>query len=321
MQFESLKIFCDVARLRSFSQGAKANGVTQSAASQVVHQLEERLRVQLIDRSTRPLHLTPVGRKYYEGCQGLVAQYLELEASIRQAEVEMAPTVTVAAIYSVGLGDMGQLVERFKELQPHAHVHIDYLHPDRVYERVLDGAADIGLVSFPRKNRILEVIPWRDEEMVLTCAPRHALAGERRLQPAKLQDQRFVAFDKDLTIRREIDRFLREHHVTVEVELEFDNIENIKKAVEIGAGVALLPAPTVQNEVEQGTLVAVPLADVRFVRPIGIIHHRQHKLSATVLLFMDLLRQAQAPDASNGKRPRLRLGERQAAGGNGADTR
>jgi DNA-binding transcriptional LysR family regulator len=128
----------------------------------------------------------------------------------------------------------------------------------------------------------------------------------------RLEGQKFVAFDKDLVIRREVDRFLRDHQVAIEVELEFDNIENIKKAVEIGAGVALLPAPTVRREVDNGTLVALPLTEGRLVRPLGIIHHRQHKLSATVLLFMDLLRQAQQP-AGNGKRPRLR--ERHTANG------
>lgn len=318
MQFESLKIFCDVARLRSFSQGAKVNGVTQSAASQVVHQLEDRLRVQLIDRSTRPLHLTEVGRMYYEGCQGLVEQYLELEASIRREEAEMAPTVQVAAIYSVGLGDMEQLIERFKELQPQAHVHVDYLHPDRVYEHVLEGAADLGLVSFPRKNRLLTTIPWREEPMVITCAPRHALAREKAVSPPGLSRLKFIAFDKALVIRREVDRFLRDHHVTVDVVAEFDSIENIKKAVEVGAGVALLPAPTVQREVETGNLIAVPLAETNFTRPLGIVHHRQHKLSATVRHFLDLLRQSAGAASDHLKNGARRSSAR--AGSNGKKT-
>src|SRR5262245_30139113 len=152
MQFESLQVFCDVVRQRSFSQAAAANGVSQSAASQIVSQLEERLGVQLIDRGTRPLQLTPVGRRYYEGCKTLVEQYLELEAVIRTAQTEIDTTLEIAAIYSVGLGDMGQFVERFRHLKPHTRVHLEYLHPDRVYEKVLDGSADLGLVSFPKKS-------------------------------------------------------------------------------------------------------------------------------------------------------------------------
>src|SRR5207253_1388064 len=135
MQFEALQVFCDVARHRSFSQAAQANSVTQSAASQIVSQLERRMGVQLIDRSTRPLQLTSLGQTYYEGCRTLLQQYMDLEASIRTAHTQIAGTVQVAAIYSVGLSDMGQYVERFSAEQPNAGVHIEYHHPDRVYER------------------------------------------------------------------------------------------------------------------------------------------------------------------------------------------
>ncbi len=291
MQIEALKVFCDVARQRSFSQAAAANDLSQSAASQIVLQLEKRLSVQLINRTTRPLQLTAMGQVYYEGCKRLVEQYQELEASIRQARMEMEATVEVAAIYSVGLGDMGQYVERFTAERPNARVRIDYLHPDRVYEKVLEGAADFGLVSFPRKSRELVTLPWRDEEMVLACSPAHALARLRSVRPEQLEGAKYVGFARGLVIRREVDRFLREQCVAVNVALEFDNIENIKKAVEVSAGVALLPEPTLRREVAAGTLVAVPLSGVDFVRPLGIIQRRQQRLSSAAQLFIELLRQ------------------------------
>src|SRR5271166_5497100 len=175
MQIESLKVFCDVARHRSFSQAAQVNAITQSAASQVVSQLEKRIGVQLIDRSTRPLQLTPLGQTYYDGCRLLLEQYTELEASIRTAHAQLAGTVHVAAIYSVGLGDMGQYVQKFKAEHPDVSVYLEYLHPDRVYEKVCDGAADLGLVSFPRRSPKLDSVPWREEEMVLACSPVHPL--------------------------------------------------------------------------------------------------------------------------------------------------
>src|SRR6516225_8031618 len=164
MQFESLKVFCDVARLRSFSQAAQGQvpAVMQSAASQVVSQLEKRLGVQLIDRSTRPLQLTPLGQAYYEGCRLLLEQYAELEASIRTAHAQLAGVVNVAAIYSVGLGDLGQYVQKFKAEHPDVTVHLEFLHPDRVYEKVRDGSADLGLVSFPRRSPKLAAVPWRE---------------------------------------------------------------------------------------------------------------------------------------------------------------
>jgi DNA-binding transcriptional LysR family regulator len=291
MQLRALKVFCDVVRLRSFSQAAAANAMTQSAASQTVRLLEKELgHVQLINRSTRPLQPTRLGQTYYEGCKRLVEQYLELEASIRQAQSQLATTVEVAAIYSVGLGDMGQHVERFQALYPNVRVHLEYLHPDRVYEKVQAGTADFGLVSFPRRSRELAVWPWREEEMVLACSPEHPLACCRSVKPAQLAGEKYIGFDKDLVIRRVVDRFLRAHGVAVEMALEFDNIENIKKAIEVGAGVALLPEPTLRREVQAGTLMAVPLAGCRLVRPLGIIHRRHHPLSANSLRFIDLLR-------------------------------
>src|SRR5262245_40778154 len=219
MQFEALKIFCDVARQRSFSQAALANNLTQSAVSQIVQHLEQRLGAQLVDRGTRPLQLTALGKVYYDGCKRLVEQYEELEATLRQAQHELAGTVEVAAIYSVGLGDMGQLIERFQAHQPRARVHVDYLHPDRVYERVLEGTADFGLVSFPRTGRQLLILPWREEEMVLACPPEHRLARNLAFRPAELNGEKYVGFDKGLVIRREVDRFLREQGVAVEVTL------------------------------------------------------------------------------------------------------
>jgi len=163
---------------------------------------------------------------------------------------------------------------------------------------VLDGTADLGLISFPPKSRDLVVTPWREEEMVLVCSPNHPLAGCKSVKPAQLAGEKFVGFDRELLIRRQVDRFLREQEVTVEVALEFDNIETIKKAIEVSAGVALLPDPTLRREVQAGTLVARPLSGCRLVRPLAMIHRRQHALNATAHGFMDLLRQANF-DAAN----------------------
>lgn len=318
MHLESLKVFCDVVRYRSFSQAAQANLLTQSAASQIVLQLEKRLDVRLIDRSTRPLQLTPLGQVYYDGCKDLYDQYIELEGSIRRAQGELASTVQVAAIYSVGLGDMGLYVERFARQQPGSRVHIEYLHPDRVYEKVLAGTADLGLVSFPRPSRKLATLTWRDEPMVVTCAPGHALARQPVVYPNQLNGQKFIGFDRELIIRREVDRYLRDLSVVPEVVLEFDNIENIKKAVELSAGMALLPEPTLRHEVEAGTLVAVPLAGSQLVRPLGIIHRRHHKLGANAQRFIDLLRQAEEAPANHSEGKEKATGKRTQSRVNGS---
>jgi DNA-binding transcriptional LysR family regulator len=290
MQLEAIKVFCDLATMRSFSKAAAANGISQPTVSRMIQELEARLRGPLIDRSHRPLELTALGQAYYEGCKRLLEQYLELEASLLRAPPELVVPVRVAAIYSVGLGDMGQFVERFEAQHPHVQVHVDYLHPAQVYERIRDGAADFGLVSFPRPCRDLAVLPWRQEEMVVVCAPSHPLAAQASVRPEQLDGERYVGFDRGLAIRREVDRFLREHGVSVEVGLEFDNIENIKKGIQLGAGLALLPEPTLRQEVQAGTLRALPLEGSKLVRPIGIIHRRRTPPGSAAQDFIDLLR-------------------------------
>jgi DNA-binding transcriptional LysR family regulator len=290
MHIESLKIFCDVARLRSFSRGAELNRVLQSSASQAVHHLEEHLGVELIDRSRRPWKLTREGRTFYEGCREVVERYYGLAADVRRIHQEVSSVVRVAAIYSVGLGDMSQCIERFAARHPHLQVQVEYLHPDRVYETVLAGEADLGIVSFPRARRGLEVAAWRREPMLLAVHPRHRLARQRRAAVSQLNGEKFVAFERGLAIRREVDRFLKRQRVEVEVALEFDNIEAIKRAVEVGSGVSILPEPTLRREQQAGMLAAVAFSGRSFARLLGIIRRRGRPPHAGACGFMQLLR-------------------------------
>ena len=306
LNLNALKVFCDVARHRSFSQAAQTSDVTQSAVSQAIALLEKRLQVQLIDRSTRPLRLTAVGHRYYEGCKALLAQYEELEAGIRNARDEIAGTVQLAAIYSVGLSDMGQYVQRLANELPRTNVHIDYLHPDRVYERVLDGTADLGLVSFPGKSPKLTALAWRDEEMVLACSGKHPFAHRLAVPVAELDGQTYVHFAKDLVIRRKVDQFLREHGVDVAVAVEFDNVENIKQAVAIGAGVALLPAPTLHREVAARSLTALPLHGGSLTRPLGIIHRMRPRSARGAAVRGDFARRSSCGLSRKRKRRTIR---------------
>jgi DNA-binding transcriptional LysR family regulator len=197
------------------------------------------------------LQLTVLGRAYYEGCKRLLEQYTELELSLRQAQGERALTVRVAAIFSVGLGDMGQYVERFQVDNRNAKVQLEYLHPDQVYHRVRDDLADFGLVSFPSRSRELTVLSWREEEMVVVFAPGHSLSRSKRINPARLNGEKYVAFDKRLSFARWIvfaTRASDRRRVRV-------TVENIKKAVEVGTGFAAARADD-SPELKAGTLLA-----------------------------------------------------------------
>ena len=127
--------------------------------------------------------------------------------------------------------------------------------------------------------------------MVVALPPSHPLTGRDRLTPKALTGQKWVAFDRDLIIRREVDRFLKRHNVELEVVLEFDNIEAIKGAVELGSGLAILPRPALERELKSGSLVALPLSPPELVRPLGLLQRRGRKPSALAADFMIFLQQ------------------------------
>jgi DNA-binding transcriptional LysR family regulator len=299
MHVETLRLYCDVVRLRSFSRGAEQNFVSQSAASQAVQQLETELGVALIDRTKRPFVVTPEGQAFYTACQALLEGWEKAKVDIAAVKARVSGTVRVAAIYSVGLHDVSRPMQRFMSLYPDARVQLECLHPHKVVEAVLSGDADLGIMSYPPNDRSLSVVRLRAEPMAVVCHPNHRLGRRRRVAPAELNGERFIAFDPGLTIRKAIDRALRRHNVRVNVVMAFDNIETIKQAIIIGAGVSILPRHTVQKEVGVRTLAAVALDMPGLVRPVGIIHRRQKPLTPTALRFVELLTEAaqEADDA------------------------
>jgi len=289
MNLETLQLYCDVVRLRSFSRGASVHEVSQSAASQAIQQLESELDVPLLDRTRRPFKVTPEGRIFYEACRDLLDRYEQAKARISSARTRLDGTVRVAAIYSVGLHDVSRHLQPFMSAHPQAKVLLECLHPHKVVDAVINDEADIGILSYPPALRGLTVISWRSEKMVLVCHPGHRLAKRRVVMPADLEGEKFIAFDADLGIRKAIERSLKQRNVKVNAVMEFDNIETIKQAIAIDAGVSILPQPTVLKEVGIGSLAAVPLGIHDLVRPVGIIYRKQKQLSPTVASFIESL--------------------------------
>jgi len=289
VSFWDLRLFKEIAVTGSMSKGAKACGVTQSAASQHVQEVEKRLGTALLDRSKRPLELTPAGKLYAGFCREVLQQDDEFRLALERLKQEVEGTVRVASIYSVGLSEMSRLSEEFSARHPTARLEVEYMRPDKIYAAVRSGQADLGLVSYPESSREIAAIRWRDEEMRLAAPPLHALAQRQRVLAADLEGIDFIGFDEDLSIRREIDRFLRARGVTVHMVMHFDNIQMIKEAVALGSGVSILPARSMQAEIERGRLAAVALEAPGLVRPVGIVHRRRKKFSRAAQAFLDLL--------------------------------
>lgn len=291
MHLRDLEIFCEVAQQRSFSKAAKVHSVSQPVASETVKALEDHFGLELINRSKRPLELTPAGQIFCDGCRELLEAFRRLEDRVLQLRDKVVGPVRVAAIYSVGLLQMDCYVKQFELLFPDAVLELRYLHPEAVLERILDDSADLGILSFPPRRGDLHCIPWQEQPIVLVVPPTHRLASRSSVCIREIDGEPMVSYTPELQVRAELDRWLRQAKVNVDVVHEFDNIENIKRAVEVGSGVALLPVPTVRREVEIGSLKAIPLEDVRWVRPLGIVYKKNKPLTAAVSRFLDLLHQ------------------------------
>jgi DNA-binding transcriptional LysR family regulator len=245
--------------------------------------------VTLFDRGKRPLELTPAGHRYHEFCRDVLRREEELGLALESLKGAAEGAVRVASIYSIGLSELSRLQEEFAARYPAAQLHVEYMRPEKIYEAVLDGSADLGLVSYPEPGREIAVIPWREEEMQVAVPPSHHLATRAEVYPADLNGLDFIGFDEDLRIRRELDRFLRAQGIEMNLVMHFDNIQMIKEAVALGSGVSILPARSMQAEIERGRLVAVGLEAPGLVRPVGIVHRRRKKFNRAAQAFLELL--------------------------------
>jgi DNA-binding transcriptional LysR family regulator len=272
-------LFRDVVQHHSISKGGRVNGITQSAASQQVHEIERQLGADLLDRSTRPFTLTPAGKLYLDYCRDVLRRHDEFEIELHRLEQRISGTVRLAAIYSVALSEMSEIELRFSDRFPGGMLQVSYLRPERVYEAVAEDQADLGLMSYAESSRNVVALPWRDEEMVVAVAPNHRLAECKSVTVNALEGEAFVGFDEDLPIRHEIDRYLRDRRVNVEVVLHFDNLQMIKEAVVHGAGISIMPKRVMREDLAHGRLVALPLRPAELYRPVRIIHRRRKVFS------------------------------------------
>jgi DNA-binding transcriptional LysR family regulator len=294
MQIETLKVFCDLVESRSFSRAATRNYITQSAVSQQVKNLESKFETQLLRRDGRTVTPTTAGRKFYESSRAILDKFEHLQQEMKSAGQGVAGSIRVATIYSVGIYEMSVVIKSFLKIYPKVNLHVEYSKGAQVYEDCLHGIIDLGIVPYPEARKGLRIIPLPADKLVMICAPEHSLAQRRYIDIEELKEENFIAFEKGLASQKAIERIFHEHSVNVKVVMEFDNIETIKRSVEIAAGVSIVPFLSVQKEVQNGSLVQVQFTDKSFYRPLGIIVRRKQSLSRAARKFIELMQKPQA---------------------------
>lgn len=289
MNLETAKLFCDVMELKNFSRAAEIRGISQSAVSQQIAQLEIEYKMQLVNRKKRPLELTEAGEIFLRACRDIIERCQQLNSEIAELS-QLSSKIHLAAIFSIGMHTLQPYVKKFMGIYPDVNLAVQYNDAKEIYDRLLRGSIDIGLVALPRRDKNIEVYPFKNETMLLVCAPDHPLAQETKIDIHHLQGEKFIGFSTEVPSRHQIDSMLKKYNVSVRIVMEFDNIETIKRAVEINAGVSILPKPCLRGELASGTLKAISFSNEHFFRPTGIIVRKGKHLTQAARYLIELLR-------------------------------
>jgi DNA-binding transcriptional LysR family regulator len=290
MQFESLKVFCDLVETKSFTKAALANDVTQSAVSQTISALEAHFKSLLVERSKKNFRLTSEGQVLYDYAKRLLQTYGAIHSKMQELKHVISGTIRLSTVYSIGLHDLPPYVKRFLKEYPEVNIHVEYRRANQVYEDVLANIVDLGLVAYPAPDSRLETVLLRKDRLVLACPPQHPFAKLKKIKFKALNGQKFISFDPDMPTRKALDKIFKDQGVVAEHVMEFDNIETAKRAVEIDCGIAIVPEDTVRQEVANDTLAAIALEGDNF-RQLGMIYKKNKVLSPAMKQLIELLKE------------------------------
>jgi len=291
MNIDVMKTFCDLVEAGSFSKAADANCISQSAVSQQLAKLERDLSTQLISRGGGMVVPTEAGKAFYEGVKDILRRYEHLLGEVRSAADAVRGVLRVGTIYSVGFYLLDPYVRKFLRAHPEVSLHVEYTGWKRIYAAIISGEMDLGVVACPDKHRSIEVIPLAGEELVLVCSPRHRLAGRKTVEVGEIDGEKLVGFEGNIPTGRHIGKLLKGEHIDVEVAMEFDSIELVKRAIEVDTGIGILPRDNVEREAAQGSLCCARLKDSgKWIRPVGILRRRGKAPSPAERMFLGILR-------------------------------
>lgn len=289
MHLETLRVFCDLAELLSFSKTADKHYLSQSAISQQLAQLELAHKCQLINRKKRPIELTKEGQLLYKAAKDMIDRYEQLQSDLNTLQASASNRINIGAIFSIGMHSLSDYVKKFMLNYPKVNVHVEYLEAKQIYDAILAGDLDIGIVAVPKRDKRFEVYDFIQEPLVLVCSSGHLLSREKEIDIHDVLLERFIAFGAGLATRELVDGYLHRYNIVVRPVMEFDNTETIKRAVEINSGISILPETTIAQEVRNGTLKAIRITNENFVRPTGIIVRKNKLRSQAMRYFIELL--------------------------------
>ena len=289
MHVENFKIFSDLVESESFSRAAKLNGITQSAVSQQLRAMEKHFNILIVDRSQKQFRLTREGQKLYESAKEMLYLYDKLNSELQEMKKVISGTIHISTVYSIGLHELPPYIKEFLAEYPEVNVRVEYRRANMVYEDILTNSIDLGLIAYPQKHKQLEVLPFHDDMLVLVVSPEHEFAQKKTIEIEEVSGQKFIGFEPDIPTRKATDQIFKESNIDADLVMEFDNVETVKRAVEINAGISILPQTTVVREEAQGLLKVIKFKNKTYKRPLALIHRKGRVLTPAMKKLIELL--------------------------------
>lgn len=289
MQLPDLAAFLAVATERSFSAAARRLHRTQPAVSQAVKRIEDELGERLFDRSSRDGTLTEAGRLLQDYAQRLLGLASEAQSAIKELQHVRRGRIIIGA-NEAAVHSLLPHIERFAAA--HANVLIDVRRvPSRqIANAVLDRTLDFGVLTFQPADRGVQTIPLGGDEIVLLTAPKHPLAVRRRVTLEEVGREVVIAHSDPSPARDRVLRAYERKQTAINIQIALPSLDGIKRAVETGIGVALLPRRCALSEIARGHLTAIRVPELGVPRQVRLVFRKAGERSRAAEAFLDVVR-------------------------------
>ncbi len=289
MELSELRVFLTVAAERSFSRAAVKLHRTQPAVSQAIRRLEDELGERLFDRSSKDGMLTDAGEVLLGYAQRLQRLSEEAQSAVRELRDLRRGRVLLGA-NEAGVHALLPLVAAFRDAHPAIQVDVRRVHARQIGLEVFQRSLDFGVVSFQPTDKGLESVQIGSDELVMLTRPDHPLAGRDKVTMAEFGREKVIAHNDPSPAREEVLRYSERRHSPINIQVALPSLDAIKRAVEMGLGVALLPRRCALAELALGQLAAVRVPQMRLPRELRLVYRRGADLSQAAAAFLELAR-------------------------------
>lgn len=289
MQLQDLNAFVAVATDRSFSKAAKRLHRTQPAISQAIRRLEDELGDKLFDRSSRNGALTEAGVLLQEHAQRLLRYAAETEAAVRELQQVRRGRVVIGA-NEAAVHSLLPAIERFAREHPQARVEVRRVASRQIAAELLERTLDFGVLTFQPTDKGLQSISLGNDELVMLANQKHRLASKKRVTIEEVGRETVIAHNDPSPARDRVLRVYERRQAPINIQIALPSLDGIKRAVEMGLGVAVLPRRCALTEIARGQLVAVKVPELSSPRTVRLVYRKSGELSHAATAFLDILR-------------------------------